>query len=353
MAKRRMLTSDIIDSDAFMDMPLSSQALYVHFCMRADDDGFVSNPKKISRMIGAQEDDYKILLGKRFLLAFESGVCVVKHWKMHNYIQSDRYTQTAYVEELKMIVLKPNNSYTENTGNVIDAIHIKKERTKPQWQKNRQDTMKKSSLPYSFSYKMRQAFSGEDCPICFTKMIVDTNSVRNAPTIQHCKPVSLGGEHELDNIAIVCRSCNESTKDKETELLNNSQVIDIWNTIVGRLDTQVRLGKASLGKERLDKNTYGELGHVLLSEEEYTKLQNKFNPKVTEGLIFELDTYIASSNKKYASHYATLLNWAKRKNIYPAGTRVKDAFETPEDITDEERAKNIAKINELKAMHNF
>jgi len=114
MAERRMFTQKIVDSDAFLDMPLSAQALYFHLNMRADDDGFVNNPKKIQRMIAASDDDLKILIAKRFILAFESGVIVIKHWRMHNLLRKDRYNPTQYQEELSMLQLKDNGSYTEN-----------------------------------------------------------------------------------------------------------------------------------------------------------------------------------------------------------------------------------------------
>lgn len=94
MAERRMFAKTIIDSDAFLDMPASSQMLYFHLAMRADDDGFVNNPKKIQRMIGAADDDLKLLLVKNFILAFDTGIIVIRHWKIHNYIRNDRYTPT-------------------------------------------------------------------------------------------------------------------------------------------------------------------------------------------------------------------------------------------------------------------
>lgn len=118
MAQRRMFSLQITDSDAFLDMPQSSQLLYFHLAMRADDDGFVGNPKKIIRMIGAGEDDIKVLLSKRFILSFQSGVVVIKHWKIHNYIQKDRYTETKYLEEKKGLVVKENGAYTECIQNV-------------------------------------------------------------------------------------------------------------------------------------------------------------------------------------------------------------------------------------------
>lgn len=112
MAERRMFAKTIIDSDAFLDMPMSTQCLYFHLAMRADDEGFLNNPKKIQRMIGASEDDLRILLSKRFILAFESGVIVIKHWRIHNYIQKDRFKPTVYQEELKQLGVKDNGAYT-------------------------------------------------------------------------------------------------------------------------------------------------------------------------------------------------------------------------------------------------
>lgn len=113
MAERRMFSQKIIDSDAFLDMPLSSQVLYFHLNMRADDDGFVNNPKRIQRTIGASDDDLKLLIVKRFVIGFESGVLVIKHWRMHNTLRKDRYNPTQYQEELASLEIKDNNVYTE------------------------------------------------------------------------------------------------------------------------------------------------------------------------------------------------------------------------------------------------
>ena len=111
MAERRMFAKTIIDSDAFLDMSLSTQALYFHLSMRADDDGFVNNPKKIQRMIGCGDDELKMLVAKKFIIPFESGVCVIKHWRIHNYIQKDRYKETVYKDEKSHLMLKENNAY--------------------------------------------------------------------------------------------------------------------------------------------------------------------------------------------------------------------------------------------------
>ena len=113
MAEKRMFTQKIIDSDAFLDMPLSTQALYFHLNMRADDDGFINNPKRIQRTIGASEDDLKLLIAKRFLICFENGVIVIKHWRMHNTLRKDRYNPTQYQDEYARLEVKDNNAYTE------------------------------------------------------------------------------------------------------------------------------------------------------------------------------------------------------------------------------------------------
>jgi len=114
MAERRMFSKTIIDSDKFTDMPLSTQALYFHLSMRADDDGFVNNPKKIQRMIGCADDDFKLLILKSFVIGFESGVIVIKHWRMHNYIQKDRYKETIYSDEKRTLQLKDGREYVKN-----------------------------------------------------------------------------------------------------------------------------------------------------------------------------------------------------------------------------------------------
>ena len=123
MANKRMFSLTIIDSDAFLDMPSSAQNLYFHLAMRADDDGFINNPKKIQLFVRASDDDMKILIAKKFIIYFASGVIVIKHWKMHNYIASDRYHPTAYQEEKAQLLLKGNNSYTMTETAEISTMY--------------------------------------------------------------------------------------------------------------------------------------------------------------------------------------------------------------------------------------
>lgn len=111
MATRRMFSKKITDTDQFLDMPMSAQCLYFHLNMSADDDGFIGNAKTIRRMVGASEDDLKILLAKEFIIPFESGVVVIKDWKIHNYIQKDRYNETIYKSEKRLIKDDENGQY--------------------------------------------------------------------------------------------------------------------------------------------------------------------------------------------------------------------------------------------------
>lgn len=197
----------IMDSDAFLDMPPTAQNLYMHMSMRADDDGFVSNPKKISRMIGSGDDDMRILLGKKFIIPFESGICVIKHWRIHNYIQKDRYQPTKYIEEMALLKVKDNGGYT-----------------------------------------------------------LDTECVQNGDT----------GKVRLGK--------SEVSLDKEIE-----------------------------GELTVSLSTYGEFNNVKLAPSDYLKLVDQYGEGNTNALIEELSGYIASSGKRYKSHYATLLSWARRK----------------------------------------
>ena len=112
MAHKRMFSKDITESDAFADMPLSSQALYFHLGMSADDDGFINNPKKIQRSIGASADDLNLLMAKNFVIPFDSGVVVIKHWRINNTVRSDRYCPTKYQEEFRQLAIKENKAYT-------------------------------------------------------------------------------------------------------------------------------------------------------------------------------------------------------------------------------------------------
>lgn len=137
MAQKRMFSLNVVDTDNFLEMPISSRLLYYELGMRADDDGFVDNWKKILMFTGLKEDDMKVLIAKQFIIPFESGIIVIKHWRMNNYLQKDRTKPTIHQEELKQLNLDSNNVYNMDTKrihsieqNSIDKNSIKERNTK-------------------------------------------------------------------------------------------------------------------------------------------------------------------------------------------------------------------------------
>ena len=118
MAQRRMFNKAITNSDDFLDMPLSSQCLYFHLSMNADDDGFINNWKSIMKLTGAKDDDLKVLIAKQYIIPFESGVIIIKHWRLNNYLRSDRFTPSNYQKELSQLVIDENNIYQMSTSGI-------------------------------------------------------------------------------------------------------------------------------------------------------------------------------------------------------------------------------------------
>lgn len=190
MAEKRMFTQKIIDSDAFLDMPLSAQALYFHLNMRADDDGFVNNPKRVTKLVSASEDDLKILLMKRFVIGFSSGVIVIKHWRMHNTLKSDRYHPTDYQEEFAQLGIKPNKSYTE--------LHaLPEEHVEPEWNQhgtnmepeNRKDLVLEESSKEDITLSDESVCCPQNMQQCRPKDVQAVVDAWNTLGIQNIKKV--------------------------------------------------------------------------------------------------------------------------------------------------------------------
>ena len=308
MAERRMFAKTIIDSDAFLDMPTSARLLYYDLSMRADDDGFINSPKKIIRMTGASDDDLKVLIAKKFVIPFENGIVVIKHWKIHNYIAKDRYTETKYKEEKAMLKLDENNAYTLSEGKPLNLIEKTKQPLSEARQK-RLDVKKESDLPYSFEYKIRNAFVGEKCPICGCTMNYENNLTK--PTIQHNKPISLGGKHEIDNISVICNSCNSSIQNRvETPPYNTALVKEKWECIgnVSGMSTQDRLGKDSIGKD----NIYGQNDQEY--EAKFEEFYNKYPKKVKKQEVKKWFLKNKPSNELFSSMMNSLEQFRASKD---------------------------------------
>ena len=251
MAERRMFAKTIVLSDAFLDMPMSARCLYFTLGMLADDDGFVNAPRSIMRQCGASEDDMRVLLAKKFVLEFETGVIVIKHWRINNYLRNDRYSATKYADEKEQLFVDENGGYTFKHVGVpaLEEHNLLPLEQDPTGERRRK-AYKESGLPYSFSYKIRNAFARKPCPVCGCTM-ENYEKSPTFPTIQHNIPISKGGKHELSNISVICRSCNLSIQDQETGPLNNKEVIAEWEKISGIPNN----GIPSIGKDRLGKDS--------------------------------------------------------------------------------------------------
>lgn len=249
MANKRMIRRDVIDTDAFLDMPLSTQCLYFHLNLRADDDGFVGNPLRITKFIGASDDDLKLLIAKNFVILFEKGVIVIKHWRMHNTLSADRYHETNFVDEKAMLRLKENKSYTLGEGKKIDDSRL-------------------------IEMSKRQK----------------TNERRTKDEQKTNPDIDIDIDKDID--------------------------IDIYKEKIIKEKVDSDESKRTRSKKKEQKKAYGEFNNVLLTNEEFEKLQNLFSNHY-QKYIEKLSGYIASKGTKYKSHYATIRNWLNRDGIIP------------------------------------
>lgn len=250
MAERRMFAKTIIDSDKFIDMPMSARLLYYDLAMRADDDGFVNSPKKIMRFVGAGMDDMNVLVTKQFIIPFESGVVVIKHWKIHNYIQKDRYKPTSYQVEKESLTLKNGTYFTDD---LPDVSNLDTECIQDVYSLDTQDRIGKVRLG-----KVRLGKDRDRLEIEST-----------------CAPENLPLE-------------NAENKNNENDVNNSDNKKPI-------------------------RHKYGAYNNVLLADEDMNKLKAEF-PNDWQSRIERLSEYIASSGKSYKNHLATIRSWAKKDN---------------------------------------
>ena len=265
-----MFAKTIIDSDAFLEMPLSTQALYFHLSMRADDDGFINNPKKIQRIVGASDDDLKILIGKRFLIPFESGIVVIKHWRIHNYIQNDRYKETVYTEEKSQLTLKKNKSYTLDLSEVKCIQDVSKV-----------DTRLRND-------KVQEIQQNQGFDVMYTECIQngDTGKVRI-------------GKDSIDKDSI------------------------------GEYMSDVPSGTPT---PKESKHKFGDYNHVLLKDTEFEALSKDYGKQMTLDCIKFLDEYIEMKGAKYKSHYLAIRKWVvdavkeRQRKAQPQKNQVNSKF---------------------------
>ena len=261
MAERRMFAKTIVDSDMFIDMPMSARLLYYDLAMRADDDGFVNSPKKIMKFVGASMDDMNVLIAKQFIIPFESGVVVIKHWKIHNYIQKDRYKATSYQAEKESLTLKNGTYYTDD---LPDVSNLDTECIQDVYSLDTQDRLGKDRL-------------GKD------RLELGKNRVRDRDRDRDRQ--ELESAHAPENLPLEIAE-NKNNKNNENDF-NNSD------------------------NKKPTRHKYGTYKNVLLTDEDMEKLKSEF-PDDWQNRIERLSEYIASSGKTYKNHLATIRVWAKK-----------------------------------------
>jgi hypothetical protein len=229
VARKRMFRLDVIDTDAFIDMPLSAQALYFHLCMRADDDGFIGNPKRIARLISASDDDLKILIAKRFIITFEDGIIVIKHWRMHNTIQKDRYVHTVFEDEYKMLTVKDNKAYSLGNSS---------QKTTPQIEENADEIHDDSEM----------------FPKCFQNVSADIDidiGIGKGLGIDKGIDKGLDVDKDIKNNSEKDKSFSLSFSGRENQSIYD-EIIQHWNTLPDTVTKVNRISQKGTRKSLLD-----------------------------------------------------------------------------------------------------
>ena len=295
MADRRMFAKTIIDSDDFLDMPMSAQALYFHLSMRADDDGFLNNPRRIQRDVGASADDLRLLIAKKYLITFESGVVVIRHWKIHNYIQKDRYKPTIYEEEKEMLELKSdrNKEYILKDSS-LDTACIQDVSTT-----DTQDRLGKVRLGKVRLGEVREGKerlgNGEDEP----------EEPEQPPTI-------INPQFEVDYKYIICRY-NEICKSlpKVTKLTENRKKaikarlrVYTYDEIVHAFETAE---KSEFLKGGNDRNWNADFDWIMTDRNLPRIIEGKYNSK------FEKPAAQSRKNTNLDAQYMMMAKWAQEE----------------------------------------
>lgn len=219
MAQRRMFSKKIIETDFFLEMSPTAKLLYFYLNMSADDDGFVGNPKTIKLISGATDDDLKILIAKQFIIPFDSGVIVIKDWRIHNYIQKDRYNKTQYLEEKSQLVVEENGAYTkciQNVSKMDTQVRLGKERLGkeniyiveqspteylfPDWLEEKYVEQVKKGNPKNFDYRIPIAYLNQKTNSNYKFVDSNTNLVK----------ARLKNGYSLDDFKVVVdKKCGE------------------------------------------------------------------------------------------------------------------------------------------------
>lgn len=243
MAERRMFAKTIIDSDAFLDMPQSSQLLYFHLSMRADDDGFLNNPKSIMRNVGCKDDDINLLILKKFLIPFASGVVVIKHWKIHNYIRNDRYKETKYKEEKNSLCLDENNAYTQS-NNMLGIPSDNQMDTQVRLGKDRLGKVKEKESKSSFVDSLLSDIADDDLRNLYYEYVAMRKAIKSPITTERALKMLINKVNTLEPTDI----------ERQKKLLENA-IVGNWKSVYPLKDEPAMETKASYSLDKFDERS--------------------------------------------------------------------------------------------------
>lgn len=300
MAERRMFSKTIIDSDLFLDMPLSAQALYFHLSMRADDDGFLNNAQKIIRMTNATKNDYDLLLLKRFIIRFEDGICVIKHWRIHNYIRSDRYKPTIYQDKIKRLSIEENKSYVlseENTnagipdGYQMDT-QVSIEKDKLDKTRTGEERVIKDSLLNSEENK--NILSEPD------QKVFDEDKIKSAEN-KVIKLDKYTSEENSDKSNIGERSSRNSGIEERVTDEQLNKIVKMWNSMkISRIAT-IKNKRLKLVSERIKENGIETFFKAIekVNNSDFLKGENKRDWIISFDWFIKADNFIKVLKGRY------------------------------------------------------
>lgn len=220
MARKRMFDIEVVDTDLFLDMPQSTQNLYFHLGMRADDDGFVSNPKKIIKLVGANDDDLKVLIAKKLIIPFESGVIVIRHWKLNNYLRKDRYIETIYKQEKSLLNEDENGVYELGIpdNNQMSTVGLLSKEKNSIEENRKEKKIKKEKKSTEFDELINSNFTDEELKNTIYEFIKMRKAIK--------KPLTTRGLELM-----IKKLCGMTTNiDEQIEILNNS-IMNNWQGI--------------------------------------------------------------------------------------------------------------------------
>ena len=357
MAERRMFSKKIVDSDEFLDMPCSAQALYFHLGMRADDDGFVNNPKKITKFIGASIDDLKLLIDRKYITGFDNGIIVINHWKVNNFIRKDRYRTTMFYEEKRQLSCDENGTYIEQ-DHFKDKADLSKE-AESFWSTNGQPVVNQWSTEYSIGKDslVKESIVKES----IVKERIDKDSlVEESIVKERIDKDSLDEGRGVENRDVSLTAATATARNENEEYFS---FYDDCEDDRGEYDSTATTTKEKRADASFDADmTSGNLNNanenvcekvkvgdaldrsdskrlrarfsdkykcaIVLSDEQYDDLKSRLGASELDRYMEKLSSFIVNKGARIKSHYDTILKWYEEDSrVSPAPPKPKPAPE--------------------------